>query len=84
MTITLRIEKKLEHALRNAARDEGVSKSEVLRRCLREYLSRRQPSATPWEIGQHLFGRHGSGRSDLSTNRKKILREKIRAKKGRR
>jgi hypothetical protein len=32
---------------------------------------------TLWEAGKHLFGRHGSGRSDLSTTYKKVLRERL-------
>jgi hypothetical protein len=30
---------------------------------------------SPYELGKHLFGRYGSGRDDLSINRKHILRE---------
>jgi hypothetical protein len=39
---------------------------------------------TPYELGEHLFGRCGSGLSDLASNHKKYFREKMHAKHGRR
>lgn len=35
---------------------------------------------TPYELGEHLFGRYGSGLGDLASNHKKYFREKMRAK----
>ena len=84
MTLTVRIEKRLEQALGRAAREEGVTRSEMLRRCLEEFLARRKSSRVAWELGKDLFGKLGSGRSDLSADRKQVLREKIRAAKGHR
>ncbi len=40
-------------------------------------------SRRAWETGRDLFGRHESGRSDRSTNRKRLLREKLRARRSR-
>jgi hypothetical protein len=31
----------------------------------------------PWTAGKDLFGKHSSGRSDLSQNRKVIVRDRI-------
>jgi RHH-type rel operon transcriptional repressor/antitoxin RelB len=36
-----------------------------------------------WEVGKNLFGKYASGRSDLSTDRKRILQEKLRARRAR-
>jgi AbrB family looped-hinge helix DNA binding protein len=43
------------------------------------------PAESPhaWEAGKHLFGKHSSDRSDRSTNRKRLLREKIHARRSR-
>lgn len=84
MLITCRIEESLVTGLEQVARKEGMTKSEILRRALREFIDRRTGSITPWELGKDLFGKAASGRSDLSTDRKRIFREIIRAKaKGR-
>ena len=82
MTISVRLNSKLERQLEQFARREGISKSELIRRCLEDFLSRRHQVPFPWELGKELFGREGSGRSDLSTNRKSILREKLHGKTG--
>ena len=34
---------------------------------------------SPQALGQHLFGRHGSGHGRLSRDRKAILKERLRA-----
>lgn len=83
MTVSLRLEPKLAEELDVAAEREGVSKSELIRRCLEAYLAEQGDSRLAWELGKDRFGKHGSGRSDLSKNRKKILKEKIHARKGR-
>lgn len=83
MTISLRLDEQLQRELERAARAAGVSKSEVIRRSLQEFLARSNTQRTPWELGQHLFGRYGSGRSDLSSNRKRLVREKVHARKRR-
>jgi hypothetical protein len=42
----------------------------------------REPVAkrSAYEVGKRLFGKHASGRDDLSTNRKALLNEILRAK----
>lgn len=83
MMIAVRLDRELEKNLAAAAREEGVTKSDVIRASLKEYLARKKSPGTPWELGKDVFGKFGSGRSDLSTVRKRILREKINARKGR-
>jgi len=80
MSLSIRLDKRLAKELTRAARRSGVSKSELMRRCLREYIARQKIDNLAWEVGKNLFGRYGSGRSDLSRNAEKIVREKIRAK----
>jgi AbrB family looped-hinge helix DNA binding protein len=38
-------------------------------------------SARAWEMGKDLFGKHTSGLEDLSRDRKRLLREKIHARR---
>jgi hypothetical protein len=36
--------------------------------------------SSAYDFDKHMFGKHGSGRRDLSSNRKAILKEALRAK----
>lgn len=81
MTITIRLEPALQEAIDRLAQAQGLTRSELVRECLQRYLEQQQKRLTPWELGKDLFGRHASGRSDLSARRKEILREKMRARK---
>ena len=83
MTVSLRLDKQLEKKLSSAAEAKGISKSALLRRCLEEYLAAEAKKPTAWEAGKHLFGKHGSGRTDLSENGEEILRERFRGQKNR-
>lgn len=81
MTITIRLPEKLEADLRARLDAQGVGVSDFVREAIAEKLERepaKKPSA--YDLGKHLFGKHGSGRDDLSTNRKTILGETLRAK----
>jgi len=78
--ITLRLDTKLEQAIINTAKNLGLSKSELIRKSINDYLGKiKYPSA--WETGKDLFGKYASGRGDLSANRKELLKDKIRAKR---
>jgi RHH-type transcriptional regulator, rel operon repressor / antitoxin RelB len=78
--ITLRLDPTLEQKINNVAKDLGLSKSELVRKSLVEYLTKvnRQNA---WEIGQDLFGKYASGRRNLSSDRKDILKDKLKAKR---
>jgi len=84
MTITDRLDADTERALIKAAKEQGVSKSELVRQSVREYLDRTGDSRFAWELGKEVFGKYGSGRSDLSTKHEEILRDQFRAKRRRR
>ena len=78
--ITLRLDPKLEQAIQNTAKNLGLTKSELIRKSISEYLGKLdQPS--PWELGEDIFGKYSSGLSNLSTDRKELLKNKIRAKR---
>ncbi len=78
--ITLRLDPQLENKVNNVARLLGVSRSELVRRSVSDYLTKIKKTS-PWEAGKELFGRYSSGQNDLAQNRKKIMREKILAKR---
>ena len=78
--ITLRLDPTLEQAINNTAQNLGLTKSELIRKSILEYLSK-LGKANAWEVGQDLFGKYSSGLSNLSTERKAIVKKRIRAKR---
>jgi RHH-type rel operon transcriptional repressor/antitoxin RelB len=83
MSISLRLDGDLERELNKQARVIGIPKSELIRNLISDFLKKKSEKLTPWELGKNLFGREGSGRGNLSTERKSILKEKLHAKKDR-
>ena len=78
--ITLRLDPKLEQTVNNTAKNLGLTKSEFIRKSIYEYLGKlSQPNA--WEIGEDLFGKYSSGLNNLSTDRKELIKNKIKAKR---
>lgn len=60
---------------------QGVGLLEFVREAIAEKLER-QPAQKPpaFELGQKIFGRHGSGQDDRSTRRKAAIADMLRAK----
>ncbi len=78
--ITLRLDEKLEQDINTTANNLGLTKSELIRRSIHEYLGKlERPGA--WETGEDLFGKYSSGRGNLSTERKELVKARIRAKR---
>lgn len=81
MTITIRLPSKLETDLRARLGTRRVGLSDFVRDAIAEKLEREPAEKpSPYALGKHLFGQHGSGRQDLSSNRKAILSELLRAR----
>lgn len=79
--LTLRLDKKLESELEVQSELLGVTKSEVVRMSIREFLQKKE-KLTPWELGKDLFGKYSSGDGSLSTKKGNEIGDLIRAKKG--
>ena len=78
--ITLRLDQDLEQRINNTAKNLGVTKSELIRKSINEYLRKlKQPNA--WVIGEDLFGNYSSGQSNLSSDRKELVKNIIKAKR---
>ena len=76
--ITLRLDKELEKSVENTAKAVGVSKSELVRLSIKDYLNRLNQSQA-WELGKEVFGKYQSENTNLARDSEKILREKFRA-----
>lgn len=78
--ITLRLDQKLEKQINNTAKNLGLSKSELIRKSISEYLGKlTQPNA--WDIGEDMFGKYSSGLGNLSSDRKELIKSTIKAKR---
>ena len=81
MTISIRLEKPIEQALRKQIKSQKATLSAFVRDAILEKIEREKSTRpSPYELGKTLFGRYSSDRDDLSVNRKAILKEKLRAK----
>ena len=69
MTLTVKLDPDLESALERRCAADGATKSALVQSALRDYLARVR---SPYELGEDLFGRHTSGRSDLSARRREL------------
>jgi predicted DNA-binding protein len=81
VTISLRLDDQLTQRLDSVAKAKGISKSELIRKCLDEYLQSQEHEPTAWELGKDLFGCFKSGQGDLSVRAKEIARERIHARR---
>jgi len=80
MTISVRLSDKSETELRLRSRRMGRPLSDFVREAIEEKLEREVRNESPYSLGKELFGRHGSGDSNRSSDRKRLIREKIRKK----
>jgi len=83
-TISLRVRAKEAATIERLARQLGMTQSDVLKEGLAALEARLAEERSSYEVGADLFGRHGSGRSDVSARRKGLHREAARAKHARR
>ncbi|MGM0653214.1 MAG: ribbon-helix-helix protein, CopG family [Bacillota bacterium] len=73
--LNVRINKELEKALENLASLRNVTKSEIVKEALTEYV--KTQSSTPYEAGKDLFGSDKSNIHDGSVKYKENIRRKI-------
>jgi len=78
--ITLRLDDHLKRTVKSLARQMGISKSALIRKSICDYVDRLdQPTA--WQLGRDVFGNYASGNDHLSSDRKILVKGKIRAKR---
>ncbi len=80
MATTIRLSRTIENKLATIASEEQTTKSDLIKSALDQFLKRYDSSNSAYELGSESFGKYGSGRKDGSVNRKKLLKEKLRAK----
>ncbi len=78
--ISIRLPQELEEKLASLSASQGVTKSDIVRRALEDYFKRDEETRRPYDLGEDLFGKYGSGAGTLSRDYKKLVREKIHEK----
>ena len=78
--VTLRLDQGLEQTINKIAHQMGVSKSELIRKSITEFIDKLD-KPSPWKLGDGIFGRYASGDENRSSDRKHLVREKIREKR---
>lgn len=66
MVISLRLNDRLSRKIATVAKERGISKSELIRRCLDEYLADAEQGPTAW---------------DLSVRAEEVARERMHARR---
>lgn len=79
MPISARLDDETKDILEETARVLHTTKTEVLRRSIREFCDRvlMQKKKNPYELILDLVGEEASGRGDLSVRGEQILRERL-------
>lgn len=78
--ISLRLPKELEDKLEYMSKKEQQTKSDMIREALEKYLVDMEKSKQPYQLGEDLFGKYGSGDGKLSVEYKQKVREKTHEK----
>jgi len=77
---SIRLPADIEMKLAEIAKLEKRTKSDIIKEALNSYLENYFTRSSPYDLGKDLFGNYGSGQSNLSTDYKKLIKEKIHAK----
>lgn len=79
--LTLRLDEELEREIENISNAEGLSKSEFIRKTVREYIKNRK-KASVYDVGKEMFNKYSFADKNFSINSETILREHFRKKRG--
>ena len=78
--ISVRLSKELEDKMDLLSKQENITKSDIIKEALEEYLTKQEKKMKPYDLGEKLFGKHGSRKGNLSETYKKKVRDKINEK----
>ena len=83
MPLSLRLDRETELILEKTARTLGETKSQVIKRSIRDFCARtlEQKPGKPYDLIKDLLGTAASGRGDLSVRGEEILRERLSRRK---
>lgn len=77
---SVRLPEDLDKELEMIADQKKVSRSNIIKEALVEYMAKQKKYNQPYELGVRYFGKHGSGENDRSVNYKSRIKNKLRDK----
>ena len=78
--LAIQLPAEYEIKLEQLAQREQRPALDIIRQALDRYFAEAPHQATPYELGADLFGQCGSGSNNLSTDYKRLIKEKLHAK----
>lgn len=78
--ISVRLSDELEEKINKLSSQENLTKSDIIKKALENYFEEKEEQTNPYELGEDLFGKHGSEKGKLSKSYKEKVREKINEK----
>lgn len=81
MTISVRLPQQLEQSLAKYCVARKVSKTDVVKEALDRFLAAQSSSPTPYELGKDGFGSDETHRGDIARHSKRLLRERVKARR---
>ena len=78
--LSIRLSSDIESKLDQISKSENMPKSEIIKSALDLYFKKYHELTSPYELGQDLFGKAGSGQGNMSKDYKTILKGKLREK----
>ena len=78
---TVRLPDDIEKRLATLSRTNKKTKSELIKEALEQFFYQQGNEKDSFELGKEYFGQYGSGKGDLSVEYKKLIKEKINAKR---
>ena len=77
---SLRLDKKTEKKIYEISENENMTKSDVVKEALEQYIDNYERKSNPYTLGKELFGKYSSGNSDNSTNYKEKVKKRVNEK----
>jgi len=78
---TVRLPDDIEKKLIILSRTKKKTKSELIKEALEQFFHQQGNENDSYELGKEYFGQYGSGKRNLSTEYKKLIKEKLNAKR---
>jgi len=78
--LNVRLNKEIEEKLKDYSEQLNQSKSSIVKEALAMYFNKEKFNQSPYDLGDDLFGKEGSGIIDASATYKSRLKQKLDAK----
>jgi hypothetical protein len=75
--ISVRLPNNLEEKLEKISIQKNISKSEIIKIALSNYLDDYYSNSSLYDLGKDFFGKYGSGEKNNSKNYKNKLKDKL-------